>query len=496
MKIIVQDKNALGVSLILLKQDEALLGHLSDIAEKIGCDPMDLQQDFKAEAKEFLTLYATSKKGEKVYLIGIGKKIEFAGILGVTRSFCHRFKGKLPADFCLDLTLLPLENTAIMTDAAVSGLLLGLYNFSKFKAPAKTDSPVVFGTETSELQVKVAKGQQKIAEEAVKKAIILSSTQLQIFDLVNAPSNMKTPEMMAVFAENAGKAAGFMVKNHFFDEIKALGLTALLAVNQGSPNTPAFILLEYKPLKSTKETLHKVGLVGKGVTFDTGGISIKPSTGMQNMKSDMGGAAAVLGTFMAAAQLGLDVHLVGAIPATENMVDGTGAKPGDVFPTYSGKTIEITDTDAEGRVILADGIAYLNKNFQPDTLIDLATLTGSIIRAIGTQAAGLFTQNDILAQQLEAAGTTTGERLWRMPMWDEYGTDLKSDVADLRNFTGKPMSESISAAKFLEHFTEKHPAWVHLDIAGTAFGDNEFSNQKSATGFGIRLLIEYLLKNL
>jgi leucyl aminopeptidase len=493
MKILVQDKNAHEVSLVLLVQDEMLLGHLSNIAEQIGCSSKDLQQDFKADAKEFLTLYSTAKKREKIYLLGIGKKVEFAGIQGVTRTFSHRFKGKLPEEVCLNLTFLSAENIAMITDAAVSGLLLGLYNFSKFKAPVKTDTPVVFGTENSELLIKIDKNHHETAKEAISKAVVLSTSQLQIFDLVNAPSNMKTPKMMADFAQMAANEAGFKVKNHFFEEIKEMGLTALLAVNQGSPNTPAFILLEYKPTSTTQKTLPKVGLVGKGVTFDTGGISIKPSTGMQNMKSDMGGAAAVLGTFIAAAKLGLEVHLVGAIPATENMVDGTAAKPGDVFPTYSGKTIEITDTDAEGRVILADAIAYLNKNYQPDTLIDLATLTGSIIRAIGTQAAGLFTQNDALAKQLEAAGTLTGERLWRMPMWDEYGTDLKSDVADLRNFTGKPMSESISAAKFLEHFTEKHPAWVHLDIAGTAFGDSEFSSQKSATGFGIRLLIEYLI---
>jgi leucyl aminopeptidase len=493
MKITVHDKNAHEISLVLLKQDDSLSAHLAVIAETIGCNPKDLQLDFKADAKEFLALYANSPKSGKIYLLGIGKKIEFAGIQAVTRAFCHRFKAKLPENISLDLTYLPEEQCAMTTDAAVAGMLLGLYNFSKFKAAALADTPIVFGTENSTLQIRVAQNQKANAITAIKKAVIMSESQLQIFDLVNAPSNMKTPEMMADFAKKAGEAAGFSVKTMFYDEIKATGLTAILAVNQGSSNTPAFILLEYKPKNTTKEKLAKVGLVGKGVTFDTGGISIKPSTGMQNMKSDMGGAAAVLGAFMVAAQMDIDVHLVGAIPATENMVDGTAAKPGDVFPTYSGKTIEITDTDAEGRVILADALAYLNKHQQPDVLIDLATLTGSIIRAIGTQAAGLFTQNDILAQQLEAAGTVTGERLWRMPMWDEYGTDLKSDVADLRNFTGKPMSESISAAKFLEHFTEKHPAWVHLDIAGTAFGDSEFSSQKSATGFGIRLLIEYLL---
>jgi leucyl aminopeptidase len=238
--------------------------------------------------------------------------------------------------------------------------------------------------------------------------------------------------------------------------------------------------LEYLP--KLKKKIPTIGLVGKGVTFDSGGISIKPSTNMHLMKSDMGGAAAVLGTFMATAAKKLPVRLTGAIPIVENMVDGNALKPGDVIHAYNGKSIEVTDTDAEGRLILADAIAYF----------DLATLTGSIVRAIGNHAAGLFTKNDELCENLINAGNKSGEKLWRMPMWEEYGTDLKSNVADLRNFTGKPTAESIAAAKFLEHFTNNHPAWAHLDIAGTAFTDSDFSTGKSATGFGIRLLTNFV----
>jgi leucyl aminopeptidase len=232
--------------------------------------------------------------------------------------------------------------------------------------------------------------------------------------------------------------------------------------------------------------------VGKGVTFDTGGLSIKPSTSMHLMKSDMGGAAAVLGTLEVVAKLNLPIHVVGIVPATENSVDSRSTKPGDVITSYSGKTIEIIDTDAEGRVILADGLAYMVRHFQPDVLIDLATLTGSVIAALGLHAGGMFTQNDALATQLTQAADQTGERLWRMPLWDVYKEDIKSDVADVKNFSGKPVAGSISAAKFLEVFTENHPAWAHLDIAGMAFADTEFGSQKNATGFGIRLLIAYL----
>ena len=210
------------------------------------------------------------------------------------------------------------------------------------------------------------------------------------------------------------------------------------------------------------------------------------------MKSDMGGAAAVLGTVEVAAKLKLPIHLIGIVPATENSMDSRSTKPGDVITSYSGKTIEIIDTDAEGRVILADGLGYMVRHYQPDVLIDLATLTGSVIAALGVHAAGMFTQNDELASQLTQAADQTGERLWRLPLWDVYKEDIKSDVADVKNFSGKPLAGSISAAKFLEVFTENHPAWAHLDIAGMAFADTEFGSQKNATGFGIRLLIAYL----
>ena len=213
---------------------------------------------------------------------------------------------------------------------------------------------------------------------------------------------------------------------------------------------------------------------------------------MHMMKSDMGGAAAVLGTVDAAAQLKLPVRVIGVIPATENSTDGRSTKPGDVITSYSGKTVEVIDTDAEGRLILADGLSYLLKHYQPDTVIDLATLTGSVVSALGYHAAGLFTNNDDLARQLTQSGDKTGERLWRLPLWDAYKDDIKSDVADVKNFHGKPINGAIAAAKFLEFFTEEHPAWAHLDIAGTAFGDTEFGTQKNATGFGIRLLIDYL----
>jgi leucyl aminopeptidase len=291
----------------------------------------------------------------------------------------------------------------------------------------------------------------------------------------------------------SGSKYGFKVEVMDLGRIRNIGLHALLAVNQGSTHPPMFIVMEYKPEEAVSD-LPKVGLVGKGVTFDTGGLSIKPSTNMHYMKSDMGGAAAVFGTMEMAAKLQLPVHLIGVVPATDNSVDANAVKPSDVIDSYSGKTIEIIDTDAEGRLILADGIAYILRHYQPEILIDLATLTGSTVRTLGYHAAALFTNNDALYDQLNQVAEVSGEMVWRFPLWDVYKEDIKSDVADVRNFSGRPIAGAIGAAKFLEFFTEEHPAWAHLDIAGVAFGDSEFSIQKSATAYGVRLLTEYLIK--
>jgi leucyl aminopeptidase len=233
--------------------------------------------------------------------------------------------------------------------------------------------------------------------------------------------------------------------------------------------------------------------VGKGVTFDTGGLSIKPSTNMHYMKSDMGGAAAVLGTMEAAARLQLPLHLYGIVPSTDNSVDARAVKPSEVISSYSGRTIEVIDTDAEGRLILADGLAFTVRNHRPEVVIDLATLTGSAVRTFGYQVGALFSNNDELANALFDAGETSGERVWRLPLHAAYAEEMKSDIADIKNLGSRPVAGAITAAKFLEFFIGDHPRWAHLDIAGVAFGDSPFATGKVATGFGIRLLLTYLL---
>ncbi|MGB4960144.1 MAG: M17 family metallopeptidase, partial [Saprospiraceae bacterium] len=309
--------------------------------------------------------------------------------------------------------------------------------------------------------------------------------------LVDHPSNIKTPIFIGDYAKASGEKYGYSVQVLDKAELTALKMDALLAVGQGSSNPPVCIVMEYKPKgKNTKTPT--LGLVGKGVSFDTGGISIKPATNMGYMKCDMGGGAAVIGAIELAARLALDIHIVGIVPAAENSVDALSIRPGDVIGSYSGKSIEVIDTDAEGRLILADAVAYINKHFQPAYLIDLATLTGSCVATLGYHAAGMFTHNDDMAQDLSKIGHDINERVWRLPLWEDYAAEMNSDIADIKNLSGKPVAGAISAAKFVEFFTGEHPKWVHLDIAGVAFGDSEFAKMRTATGYGVRLLVKYM----
>ena len=269
----------------------------------------------------------------------------------------------------------------------------------------------------------------------------------------------------------------------------------LLAIGKGSENPPRFIVLKYKPLiKSAKkkQKLKNVSLVGKGVTFDSGGISIKPAGNMGEMKADMSGAAVVAGTLLAAAESKLNINLTGIIPTCENMLSGNSVRPGDVVTTASGKTIEIDNTDAEGRVILADALDYASK-LKPDIIIDLATLTGACVVALGEFVAGIFTKNDQLADELYKVGLKTYDRVWRLPIWDDYFSQIKSKIADVKNIGITRWGDAINAAKFLEHFVDKNITWAHLDIAGPAMA-NSFNNYSRdyMTGFGVRLLFEYL----
>jgi len=377
-----------------------------------------------------------------------------------------------------------LVDAAEVAPATVQALELSKYELSMYSTvskPAAAPANIVFIT--SPADAKVLKG--VVAEEQ-----LISRYQKEVMNLVNAPSNKLNTAAFVAWIKKGAKKTKLKVSVLNKAQMKQKKLHAVLAVNQGSAEEPAFVIAEYAGNKS--KDAKTIGLVGKGVTFDTGGLSIKPSQNLHYMKSDMGGAAAVLGTIAAIADLNWPVTVIAITPITDNCVDANSIKPGDVIESYSGKTIEIIDTDAEGRLILADALSYMVKNYDVDHVIDLATLTGSVVRTFGTACAGLFCNDEELADGLETSGSATGERLWQLPIWEEYDSEMKSDIADIKNLSTRPMAGAITAAKFLQAFTLEHPSWAHLDIAGVAFGDTKFGKGKSATGYGVHLLCHFI----
>lgn len=324
-----------------------------------------------------------------------------------------------------------------------------------------------------------------IGELAIENGMAISKGAKLTRDLANQPSNVCTPSYLAEQAKQLGKTYKSIKVNVLDeDEMTKLGMNALLSVARGSDEPAKLITLEYK---GAKKDIKPVVLVGKGVTFDTGGISIKPAAAMDEMKFDMCGAASVLGTICAAAEISLPLNITGVIPATENMPGGSATKPGDIITSMSGQTVEILNTDAEGRLILCDALTY-SERFEPDVVIDIATLTGACVIALGNHATGLISNHNSLARDLLNAGETSGDRVWQLPLWEEYNQQLSSPFADMANIGGREAG-TITAACFLSRFTDKYH-WAHLDIAGTAWTSGK---NKGATGRPVSLLMQYLL---
>jgi leucyl aminopeptidase len=323
-------------------------------------------------------------------------------------------------------------------------------------------------------------------EDLAEEVVAISAGIRTVRDLGNAPSNIITPVRLAERAQQVARDVGVKCTVYERRDIEKMKMGGLLAVNRGSDEEPRFVVMEYAPRKAKKH----VALVGKGITFDSGGISIKPAEKMEEMKFDMCGAAAVIGTMEAAARLELPVKITGAIPSTENLPGGSAYKPGEIITMMNGKTVEIVNTDAEGRMILGDALHWAS-NLKPDHLIDYATLTGACVVALGAEAAGLFSTDDELARKLIECGERAGERLWRLPAWDEYKDLIRSEWADMKNSGGR-LGGAVTAAVFLKEFVSC-PSWAHLDIAGTAYTDAETPReQKGATGAGVRVTVEFL----
>ncbi len=371
------------------------------------------------------------------------------------------------------------EPTALLN--LCEGLLLASYSFNKYKAtPKKTDQQPFILKAVSLVHPQLKKSQLSELQNVVEATFLAR-------DLVNEPVISLNAEQLGKAFKKVGKASKFKVEVLDKAKIKSLKMGGLLSVNAGSTDPPTFSVLEYKPSKPINKKPYV--LVGKGVTYDTGGLSLKPSTSMDTMKSDMGGAAAVIGTLSAVANNQLPIHLIGLVPATDNRPSGNAIVPGDVITISDGTTVEVLNTDAEGRLILADALAFAKK-YDPELVIDLATLTGAAVVAIGKEGIAMMgTADETQKADLKKAGEEAYERLVEFPLWDEYQSYLKSDIADLKNIGGR-MAGAITAGTFLKHFTD-YP-WIHLDIAGVAFLDSaDGYRSKNGTGAGVRLLYQF-----
>ena len=430
--------------------------------------------DAKGGFKKLTTIHP--EQPARVLVAGLGKREALdAERLRVAAALVAKEAGKLSAG-SLAWVLPEGDDTEALAEGIVTGTILGAYSFDRFKSkdpedpsPAKLDSLTLLGPEG--------------IAAAAEAARVCAAAQNRARDLQSLPSNVATPSYLANRAEEIAAAHDSLSVEVFGrEEIAAKKMGGLVAVSQGGAEDPRLIVLRYDG-GGSGETL---GLVGKGVTFDTGGISLKPSAGMQEMKMDMSGAAAVLETVGAIAELGLKLNLIAVVPSTENMPSGTAIKPGDIITQYNGKTVEVNNTDAEGRLILADALAYVIEQ-GADRVVDIATLTGAVMIALGSTHAAVISNDDELAGEVEAVGKDTGELVWRLPLHAEYKALMKGTVADLTNAAPKRKAGTLSAAGFLEEFVGDTP-WAHLDIAGTAWDVGRAYTGNDASGYGVRLL--------
>jgi leucyl aminopeptidase len=422
---------------------------------------------------------------DRVLLVGLGRERDFheTAYRSALAAAVRALRATGASDATVTLTELPLKrhDTAWKVEHAVLAVSEGFYRFDRMKskppeAKRALRKVTLFVTKRSE----IAEGEIAMARgEAIAEGMALAK------DLGNLPANICTPTYLAEQAVELGKRQGFKVEILDQKEIEKLGMGSFLAVAQGSKQPPKLIVMEYQ---GGKRDAPPVALVGKGVTFDTGGISIKPAGEMDEMKFDMCGAASVFGTMKAIALMRLPINVVGVIPATENMPGGNAIKPGDIVTSMSGQTIEILNTDAEGRLILCDALTYVEK-YKPAAVVDIATLTGAMVIALGNVATGLFSNSDSLAREICNAGEAAWDRAWHMPLWDDYQEALKSNFADFPNI-GPRAGGSITAACFLSRFTKSYP-WAHLDIAGTGWKSGV---EKGATGRPVALLAHFLVR--
>jgi len=448
---------------------------------------------FEGKSCENVPSYGTSsyKSANDVLFIGLGKKEAFnlPKLRRLVGNLLCQAKGQKAKSIAIiaDQFVSSKLNINQVSELIPETFLLADYRFDKY-LQKKKDQPKIDVDDITIIYEQ--KKNLKAVEEGLKRAQIIAESVNFTRNLINEPANVISPKVFAQKASDAARKAGLKVKVLEEAEIKRLNMAGVIAVAQGSALPPRFVIIEYGASHKNKGT---VCLVGKGVCFDSGGISIKPSKDMEKMKYDMSGAATVTGTLLALAKLKPAVHVVAFAPLVENMPSGTASRPGDIITYKNGKSVEIINTDAEGRLILADALIYACEHYKPKAVIDLATLTGAVAVALADKCAGVMGNDQKLIDQLIKTGDVVGERLWQLPMWEDYNEIIKGHHSDLLN-AGSGYGGTITAAKFLEAFVDCK-SWAHLDIAGTAWVDSAKPfNFRGATGYGVRLLCEFLRK--
>ncbi len=463
----------------LASLDRALAGNIAAAVES---------GDFRGKKDQKLLLYPSgSLAAKRVLVLGLGPEsaIDTEAVRRAGGTAVREARSRKAAKLTISAPRARRVKAGATAQALAEGAVLGHYRFDTYKEAEDPQG------EVSAVQLSFQRaGDVRAARQGAKRGTILAESQNLARDLSNAPGNALPPAALAQAARKVAKEVGLKVRVFGVPELEKRKMGAILAVGAGSANPPRLIVLEHRPARARKDA-QPLCFVGKGVTFDSGGISIKPSAAMDEMKHDMSGAATVVGAMRACALLNVPHPVVGIIGAAENMPSATAYRPGDIVTSASGKTIEILNTDAEGRVVLADALHFARTEYDPSAIIDLATLTGACVVALGRWASGLFSNNERLADRLRKAGDAVGEIAWPLPLLDGHHKAVKSPVADIKNTGGREAGSSTAAA-FLAAFVGDTP-WAHLDIAGTAWTTNVTPTQpRGATGVGVRLLLELL----
>ncbi len=460
-----------------------------DAALEGGISALISEGEIKGRAGEAPLVHTLGRMpSPRVIVAGLGKQDAFnlnviRNLMGTALRRARMAGAKTVATIVHGAGIAGLE-TADCAQAIAEGALMGEYRFRKYKS---NDDPSFAEIETLTI-VEADKRKIRAIERGVERGRTMAGAANHTRDMANEPGNELPPTELANRAKRLSAQAGIDCEVLDGAQMKKLGMGALLGVGIGSSRQPRFVIMRYRGDKRTKKTL---GLVGKGITFDSGGISIKPAAGMEAMKGDMSGAAAIIGTMWAIGKLKPRINVTGIVPTAENMPSGSAQRPGDVVRAMNGKSIEVINTDAEGRLILADAICYARQE-KLSPIVDVATLTGAMMIALGNRATGFFATDDTLAEQLTGAGERSGELMWRFPLIDEYREDLKSTIADIKN-TGVRGGGAISAAKFLHFFAEDTP-WAHIDMAGTDESNKDKGLWvKGSTGIPTRTLINFVL---